>query len=99
LAGVALLCLLLMVLSVSVLRDLRGEILLGMGSGAALWNLRRVALGAVLAALLLASLSCGGGSSGGGGGTSAPPPESGTVTVTGTSTSTTHSVTISVSVT
>jgi len=62
------------------------------------WNLRHVALGAVLAALLLASLSCGG-SGGGGGGTPPPPPaESGTVTITGTSTTVTHNAQISVSV-
>jgi apolipoprotein N-acyltransferase len=60
-------------------------------------NLRPMALVAILAALLLAGLSCGGGSSGGSGATT-PPPESGTVTVTGTSTSTTHSAQISVSV-
>jgi hypothetical protein len=65
------------------------------GVQAHLWNLRQVALGAVLATLLVASLSCGGGSSGG---TTTPPPESGTVTVTGTST-TTHSAQVSVSVT
>jgi subtilase family serine protease len=87
--GVGLLCLLLMALS----RLRQG------GGQAHLWNLRGVALGAVLATLLVASLSCGGGSSGGGGGSSGPPAESGTVTVTGTSTSATHSAQISVSVT
>jgi len=84
-AGVAMLCLLL--IAVSRLRP--------GGVQARLWNLRQVALGAVLATLLVASLSCGGGSSGG---TTTPPPESGTVTVTGTST-TTHSAQVSVSVT
>ncbi len=65
------------------------------GVPAPMWNLRHVALGAILAALLLASLSCGGG----GGGTPPPQAESGTVTITGTSTSVTpHSVQISVSV-
>jgi len=60
-------------------------------------DLRYVALSVMLAALLMASLSCGGGSNGGGG---TPPPsaESGTVTVTGTSTSISHTTTISVSV-
>jgi hypothetical protein len=85
-AGVAVVCFLLIALS-----RLRPG-----GVQAHLWNLRQGALGAVLAALLLASLSCGGNS--GGGGTTTPPPESGSVTVTGTST-TTHSVQISVSVT
>ena len=82
----------------SVLRDLClcGGLILGLGRGAALWSLRRAALGAILAALLLVGLSCGGGSSSGG--TPTPQPESGTVTVTGTSTTATHSVTISVSV-
>jgi hypothetical protein len=65
-----------------------------------LWNLRSVALGAVLAAILVVSLSCGGGSSGGGGGGgTTPPAESGTVTVTGSSSSTTQTATINVSVT
>jgi len=86
--GVAILCLLLIALS-----RLRPG-----GVQAHLWNLRQVALGAVLAALLVASLSCGGGSSGGGG-TSGPPAESGTVTITGTSPSATHTAQISVSVT
>ena len=62
------------------------------------WNLRHAALGAVLAALLVASLSCGGGEQRWRGGTTAPPAESGTVTVTGTSTSTTHTAQITVSV-
>jgi hypothetical protein len=83
--GVAMLCLLLIALS-----GLRQG-----GVQAHLWNLRQVALGAVLATLLVASLSCGGGSSGG---TTTPPPESGTVTITGIST-TTHTAQISVSVT
>jgi hypothetical protein len=78
-------------LSVSILRDLCGL------CGEMLFGLWRVALGAALATLLLASLSCGG-SSGSGGGVTTPPPESGTVTVTGASTTATHSVTISVSV-
>jgi hypothetical protein len=65
---------------------------------AALWNLRLAAIGAILAALLVASLSCGGGSSGGGGGTTAPPPESGAVTVTGTSSTLSHTAQVSVSV-
>jgi subtilase family serine protease len=73
------------------------------------WNLRQVALGAALATLFVASLSCGGGSSsggGGGGGGGGSQAESGTITVTGTPTSvlgatigTVHSVTINVSVT
>jgi hypothetical protein len=69
------------------------------------WNLRQVALGAVLATLFVASLSCGGGSSGGGGGGGGTPSETGTVTVTGTPTSVTgatigtpHSVPINVTV-
>jgi hypothetical protein len=66
-------------------------------SSAGWWNLRRVALGAVLATLLLVSVTCGGGSNGGGG-TITPQPESGTVTVTGTSSSLSHNVTISVNV-
>ncbi|HMD86062.1 MAG TPA: S53 family peptidase [Terriglobia bacterium] len=87
LAGVAVLCFLLITLS----RRRQG------GLPAPLWNLRHVALGAILAVLLLASLSCGGG--GGGGGTPPPPPaESGTVTITGTSTTVTHTAPISVSV-
>ncbi|MGD0222288.1 MAG: protease pro-enzyme activation domain-containing protein [Terriglobia bacterium] len=87
-AGVALLCLLLIALS----RLRRG------GVPAAIWIVRHVALGAVLAALLLASLSCGSSGGGGGGGSTSPQPESGTVTVTGTSTSTTHNAQISVTV-
>jgi hypothetical protein len=86
-AGIAMLCLLLTAMS----RRRPG------GVQAHPWNLRQVALGAVLATLLVASLSCGGGSSSGG--TSGPPAESGTVTITGTSTSTTHTAQISVSVT
>jgi hypothetical protein len=63
------------------------------------WNLRHVALGGVLAVLLVASFSCGGSSStGGGGGTTSPPAESGTVTVTGISGNTTQTTQISVSV-
>jgi hypothetical protein len=85
-AAVALLCLLLVALS-----KLRPGSVPVHG-----WNLRHVALGAVLAALLLAILGCGGG--GGGGGTSGPPAESGTVTITGTTTTLTHTVQISVSV-
>ena len=61
-------------------------------------NLRLVALGAVLAALLGASLSCGSSGSGSGGGSTSSSPESGTVTVTVTSTSATHTAQISVSV-
>jgi hypothetical protein len=69
------------------------------GASAHSWNLRHVALGGVLAILLVASLSCGGSSStGGGGGTTSAPPESGIVTVTGTSGSATRTATISVSV-
>jgi len=70
------------------------------GAPSQVWSMRSVALGGVLAVLLLASVSCGGGSGGGGGGggTQTPPPESGTVTLTGTSPTATHSVTISVSV-
>ncbi len=82
---------------------LLGLLLIGLSrlryGGVPIRNLRLVALGAVLAALFLASLSCGGGSSGGGGGSTSSPPESGTVTVTGTSPSATHSTPISVSVT
>jgi hypothetical protein len=92
-AGVALLGLLLITLGRRRL-----------GGPTPVWNVRQVALGAVLATLFVASLSCGGGSSGGGGPTP-PPSESGTVTVTGTPTSVTgatigtaHSVTISVTV-
>ncbi len=75
----------------------------GLRPTAAMWNLRHVALGAVLAALLLASLSCGSGSSGGGGSNSSastptPQPESGTVTITGASPSATHTASISLSV-
>jgi hypothetical protein len=87
-AGLAMLSLLLITLS----RMRQGSVQVQ------LWNLRSVALGAVLAAILMASLSCGGGSSGGGGG-STPQPESGTVTVTGSSNTTTHTATINVSVT
>jgi hypothetical protein len=87
-AGVALLGFLLISLS----RRRQGSV------PAPVWNLRHVALGAVLAALLLASLSCGGGGGGGGGGTTPPPAESGTVTITGTSTTLTHTTQISVSV-
>ena len=65
---------------------------------AGFWILPRLAFGAILAMILIASFSCGG-SSGGGGGTSGPQPESGTVTVTGTSGTTTHNATISVNVT
>jgi subtilase family serine protease len=68
------------------------------GVPAPLWNLRQVAPVAILAALLLASLSCGGGGGGGGGGTPPPSTESGTVTVTGTSTTLTHTAQISVTV-
>jgi len=82
------LCLLLMALS----RRRQG------GAQARLSILRHVAIGAILAAFMVASLSCGGGSSGGGGGTPTPPPESGTVTVTGTSTTITNTAQISVSV-
>lgn len=85
-AGIALFCLLLIALS-----RLRPSSVPVHG-----WKLRHVALGAVLAALLMATLSCGGG--GGGGGTSGPPPESGTVTITGTTTTLTHTTQISVSV-
>jgi hypothetical protein len=56
-------------------------------------GLRQVALAAMLAGLLAASLSCGGSSGGG------HTPESGTVTVTGTSTSPSASHTVSISVT
>jgi preprotein translocase subunit SecG len=59
-------------------------------------ELRYIALAAVLAILLVTSLSCGGGNSGGG--IPSPSPESGTVTITGTSTSISHSTTMSVSV-
>jgi hypothetical protein len=86
-AGLAMLCLLLIALS----RRRPSGLL------APKWNFRHAALGAVLVALWVASLSCGGGS-GGGGGSTTPPAESGTVTVTGTSTSTTHTAQISVSV-
>jgi len=86
-AGVAMLCLLLIAPS-----KLRPGIV-----QAQLWNLRLVALGAVLAALVVASLSCGGGSSGMG--TPTPQPESGTVTIIGTSPTATHTAQISVSVT
>jgi hypothetical protein len=91
-AGITMLCLLLIAL-------------LKLRQGSAqphLWNLRSVALGAVLVAILVASLSCGGGnsSSGGGGGGTTPPPESGTVTVTGSSSGITpRTATINVSVT
>jgi subtilase family serine protease len=85
-AGIALLCLLLMAL-------IRRR---NVGTPVPRWNLKHAALGAVLAALLLASLSCGGG--GGGGNSPGPPAESGTVTITGTSTTVTHSAQISVSV-
>jgi hypothetical protein len=78
-----------------------GMLLMGLSrlrsGGALIRSLRLVALGAVLAALLVTSLSCGG-SGNGGGGSSSSPPESGTVTVTGTSGSTTHTASISVSV-
>jgi hypothetical protein len=87
-AGVGMLCFLLIALS----RMRQGRVQVQ------LWNLRSVALGAILAAILVASLSCGGGSSGGGGG-STPQPESGTVTVTGSSSTATHTATINVSVT
>ena len=87
-AGVALLGLLL--IAFSRLRRV--------GVPAPIWNLRHVALGAALATLLLAGLSCSSSSGGGGGGSTSPPPESGTVTVTGTTTSTTHSAQISVTV-
>jgi len=62
------------------------------------WNLRHLALSALIAAMLVASLSCGGGSNGGGGGQSSTP-ESGSITITGTSGSLSHSTTISLSVT
>lgn len=81
-----LLCLLLI-----ALRKLRPR-----GVPIAGWNFRHVALGAVLAALLSAGLSCGGSSSGGG--TTTATGESGTVTITGTSTSATHTAQISVTV-
>ena len=69
--------------------------------GAPAWGLRRLALAAILAVLMVASFSCGGGSGGGGGGgggTTPTPSESGTVTVTGTSSATTHSAQITVTV-
>jgi subtilase family serine protease len=91
LAAFALLCLLL--ISLSIYR--RG------GMRTPWWNVRTMALGGVLAVLLLAGVSCGGGSgggSGGGGGGSTPTGESGTVTVTGTSTTATHSTSFTVSV-
>jgi hypothetical protein len=90
LAGLAMLCLLLF--DPSRLR--RG------GGKAAPWKVEHVALGAALAAVLLAGLSCGSNSSSGGGGSTTPQPESGTVTVTGTSTSssTTHTAQIAVTV-
>jgi hypothetical protein len=89
-ASVAMLCLLLM----AQRRLHRGSVPVLLG------NLRVAALGAILAVLLTASLSCGGsgGGGGGGGGTTPPPAESGTVTVTSTSGNTTHTATISVSV-
>jgi len=86
--GVALLCLLL----IALYKQRRSP------AASPSWNLRLVALGGVLAILLVASLSCGGSSSTSGGGTTSPPPESGTVTVTGTSGSTTRTATVSVSV-
>jgi hypothetical protein len=87
-AGVAMLSLLLIALS---------QLCPG-GAMASIGRLRHVAVGAVLAALLVASFSCGGGSSSGGGGTTSPPTESGSVTITGSSTSTAHTAVISVSV-
>jgi subtilase family serine protease len=78
-----------------------------LGGPSPAWNLRQVALGAALATLFVASLSCGGGSSGGGGGGGGggTQTETGTITVTGTPTSVTgatigtaHSATINVTV-
>ncbi len=89
-AGAAMLCLLL----IASFKLRQG------GAPVLLWSLPRVAMGAVLALLLVASFSCGGGNSGGGGGGGATPqPESGTVTVTGSSSNATHTATINVSVT
>ena len=90
LAGLAMLCLLLTGLP----RLRRG------GGKTPAWKVQHVALGAALAAVLLAGLSCGSNSSSGGGGSTTPQPESGTVTVTGTSTSssTTHTAQITVTV-
>jgi len=61
------------------------------------FSLRRVALFAVLACLLAATLSCGGGG-GGGGGRVVSVPESGMITVQGTGPTTSHTTSISVSV-
>ena len=101
-ASLALLCLLLTVLprlrrcGAWAQGQRRRPLHAGLRREAALGTpLRHIALGAALAALLAASLSCGGG---GGGTGPTSPPESGTVTVTGTSNSTTHTAQISVSV-
>jgi subtilase family serine protease len=84
--SVAMLCLLLIAVYRLRHRGLRAPV----------WNLRHVAAGAVLAALLAAGLISGGCSSSST--SSTGPPESGTVTVQGVGPSTTHSVSISVTV-